>query len=107
MPEIDFDGVLAEAQVKLQAHRAAEMYMEFVENEEALGISSPHCDARVLHSPGLCTFCDEAESLQDYRKRLNLKFTDELQANEPLLPGEDRTKGSAEGWSRNWIGAKG
>jgi hypothetical protein len=93
----DFDGVLAYGKARIREQTAADMYLEFMEQWEA----APHCDPRVLHSPGKCEFCDEAEVLQIYRTQLGLKYTDELQANDALLPGEDRTRASAEAWGGN------
>ncbi len=61
----------------------------------------PHCDHRVLHSPGACVFCDLYPDEQQERKDAGLKFTDEQKPNEPLLPGEDRSAGSAHKWGGN------
>jgi hypothetical protein len=35
----------------------------------------PHCDARVLHAPGDCVFCDNYPQWQDYRILTGVKFT--------------------------------
>lgn len=40
----------------------------------------PHCDARVLHAPGECEFCDRYPEWQDLRKRWGIAFT----GHEPL-----------------------
>lgn len=96
-----FDDVLEHAKGKMKRVEAAELYMEYASNWAAEGHLFPHCDERVLHSPGLCEFCDKAEVLQKYRQMLNLSYTDELQANDPLLPGEDRSRASADAWGGN------
>lgn len=36
----------------------------------------PHCDNRVLHSPGECTLCDEYSDLQAVRLNLGVSFTE-------------------------------
>ncbi len=61
----------------------------------------PHCDHRVLHSPGICVYCDKYPEEQEERKRDNIPFTDELTLDTPLLPGEDRARRSAEKWPGN------
>ena len=101
MQPFDFDETLVAAQKRLKALEAADMYREYASNWLAEGGTMPHCDERVLHSKGTCTYCDKAQTLQQYRTMLGLKFTDELQENDPLLPGEDRTKASAEAWGGN------
>lgn len=35
----------------------------------------PHCDARVLHAPGECEFCDLHPDWQEYRERSGINFT--------------------------------
>ncbi len=37
--------------------------------------TAPHCDARVLHEPGDCAFCDNSPDWQDYRIIAGIKFT--------------------------------
>lgn len=101
-----FDEVLARAQQKLKSHEAAALYKEYSANWAAEGNAFPHCDERVLHSPGTCKACDSTTVLQQYRKMLGLQYTDELQANDPLLPGEDRSRASAEAWGRNREGVR-
>lgn len=62
----------------------------------------PHCDHRVLHSPGTCEVCDEhAADLQAERKRLGIPFTDELPDDAPLLGLVGRTAGSSRKWGGN------
>lgn len=96
-----FDQVLDHAHSKLRQLDAADLYLEYANNWAAEGNAYPHCDQRILHSPGACEFCDLAKVLQQYRAMLHLKFTDQLGENDPLLPGETRTKASAERWGGN------
>jgi hypothetical protein len=35
----------------------------------------PHCDARVLHAPGVCEFCDAHQDWQELRKVWGIAFT--------------------------------
>lgn len=46
-----------------------------------------HCDAKVLHSPGLCEYCDEYPQAQAKRKELGVRFTDEvgIKYNDPTF----------------------
>ena len=37
----------------------------------------PHCDPRILHSPGACEYCDMHSDWQELRKTWNIAFTDE------------------------------
>lgn len=78
--------------------RASEQYGEYLDAWEA---PFPHCDSRVLHSPGVCVYCDQVKPLQEYRKMCGLPFSDELQANDALLPGETRNVASAHAWGGN------
>lgn len=36
----------------------------------------PHCDSLILHSPGLCEYCDRHPDWQEYRKRAGIAFSD-------------------------------
>ena len=36
----------------------------------------PHCDQRILHAPGVCTYCDEHSDWQDLRKAWGSLFSD-------------------------------
>lgn len=62
----------------------------------------PHCDARVLHAPGKCVYCDQS-GLQPLRVQWNIAFTDE-----PVQPGQTpcpamvaRGSSSINSWSGN------
>lgn len=37
----------------------------------------PHCDPMVLHSPGICTYCDKHKDWQALRMAWGIAFTDE------------------------------
>ncbi len=41
------------------------------------GVQYPHCDWRILHSPGVCAFCDEHSDWQQERIALKVLFTDD------------------------------
>ncbi len=74
----------------------------FGEEASAAGFTYPHCDPRVLHSPGVCTICDKYAALaQKLRKKSGVPFTDELAPGDPLLPGSERNRRSAEMWGGN------
>jgi hypothetical protein len=77
--------------------RATEAYMAFIEEREIV----VHCDNRVLHSPGVCVYCDKYPEAQAFRKGLHMKFTDELEPDEAILPGQERTRASADRWGGN------
>lgn len=36
----------------------------------------PHCDAKILHSPGVCVYCDEHPDWQAYRLAAGVNFSD-------------------------------
>jgi len=42
----------------------------------------PHCDQRILHSPGECEFCDAAPEWQQLRKAWGIAFTGHVPAVE-------------------------
>lgn len=35
----------------------------------------PHCDSRVLHKPGECTYCDKYPEWQELREAWGINFT--------------------------------
>lgn len=43
----------------------------------------PHCDARVLHAPGECEYCDGHEEWQKLRETWDISFTGH---NDKLVP---------------------
>ena len=38
-------------------------------------VTFPHCEARILHAPGECRYCDELPDLQEARKMWGVAFT--------------------------------
>lgn len=72
-------------------------------------MSFPHCDARVLHAPGECKFCDES-GLQDVRRAWGIAFSghkpevDEYGRLEMTCPADlARPAGSSSDY-RQWGG---
>lgn len=93
-----FDQAAPAVEERARLIRAVEQYQEYLDNYPD---PYPHCDERVLHSPGTCRFCDMTPELQQYREMCGLPYTDFLQAKDALLPGETRTRASAEAWGGN------
>lgn len=50
----------------------------------------PHCDARVLHRPGVCRFCDEYSDWQELREVWGINFTGERDPDKLPCPAEMR-----------------
>lgn len=63
----------------------------------------PHCDARVLHAPGKCKFCDMHPELQKLREIWNISFTGEIDIEgKTRCPAEQiRAKDMIELWPGN------
>lgn len=62
----------------------------------------PHCDQRVLHSPGTCKYCDEYPEWQDARNMWDINFTGEHDPNKTLCPSEaKRDIDTIERWPGN------
>lgn len=99
--DLFFEMGLKQGRKRAKSLEAAEIYLAYVTEEQGWDAALPHCDERVLHSPGICIHCDTMPALQQYRRGLGLPFTDDLQANDPLLPGENRSRASAEIWGGN------
>jgi hypothetical protein len=63
----------------------------------------PHCDSRVLHTPGECAFCDQYPAWQEYRQVMGIAFTgheprpDELPCPSTLR----RSMEDIQAWSGN------
>jgi hypothetical protein len=98
--EAFFDQASPMVEERARQIRAVEEYMEYISDVDAM----PHCDPRVLHSPGACVYCDEVPHLQQFREMTGLRFTDKLHAKDALLPGQDRSRASAEAWGGNQPG---
>lgn len=62
----------------------------------------PHCDARILHAPGECEYCDERGDLQLARTAWGINFTGHYEPEMYLCPAEDRRDlGVIEQWGGN------
>src|ERR1700675_694303 len=63
----------------------------------------PHCDARILHAPGECEFCDEHKDWQFLRQVWGIAFTgwtpDEKELPDPATHA--RGYANANAWSGN------
>lgn len=62
----------------------------------------PHCDARVLHAPGECEYCDHHPDWQKLREVWSINYTGHYQAGMSLCPAEEaRGIDSLEAWGGN------
>lgn len=62
----------------------------------------PHCDGRVLHSPGACRWCDERSDLQAVRVLYRINFTGEDDPNKTPCPAtRDRSLEDVHAWEGN------
>jgi hypothetical protein len=52
----------------------------------------PHCDARVLHAPGDCQFCDGHEDWQQLRETWGINFTGQYDPTKLLCPAEQHRR---------------
>ncbi len=50
-------------------------------------IQFPHCDPRILHSPGTCEHCDQS-GLQELRQTWNIAFTNQPEEGKYPCPAE-------------------
>lgn len=50
----------------------------------------PHCDARVLHEPGECRYCDMHPEWQELRERWGINFTGVYDPLKLLCPAEQQ-----------------
>lgn len=100
----EIDRLIAEGEVRVEGlrrgFRAAEAYQSFIEEFEE---GTPHVERVILHSKGSCTVCDyeQFNPLHLMRKMMGLPYTDELDEDEALIPGYDRTRRDAERWGIN------
>lgn len=46
----------------------------------------PHCDARILHKPGTCIYCDKYPNRQQDRVDSNINFSNENDPNKLPCP---------------------
>jgi hypothetical protein len=62
----------------------------------------PHCDHRLLHSPGNCTYCDAHPEWQALRIVLGINFTGETDPEKLPCPGAmTRSAERAHQWGGN------
>jgi hypothetical protein len=62
-----------------------------------LGEPMPHCDADVIHAPGVCQMCDQHPRLQEDRRMAGIPYTG--QGLDPAT--ERRSLEQIERWPRN------
>jgi hypothetical protein len=61
----------------------------------------PHCDARILHAPGECEYCDDS-GLQPAREAWGIAFTGHPEEGKVPCPGETaRGSENLNAWSGN------
>lgn len=75
---------------------------------DALGttIKFPHCDSLILHSPGVCEYCDRHPDWQALRSAQGIAFSDTPEADvkaHNLIPCPSTTRRPAEVRDR-WYG---
>ena len=61
----------------------------------------PHCDARILHAPGECKYCDMKPDWQMLRQSWSIAFTGYTPEGKELPCPADYARGDAH---KNWIG---
>jgi len=75
----------------------------------------PHCDTRILHSPGECEYCDDYPDWQNLRKLWGIAFTGhepeeikfadgEVHARELPCPADFNRPPSSPSDHRQWPG---
>jgi hypothetical protein len=64
-------------------------------------ITFPHCDARIVHAPGECSYCDES-GLQYVRENWGINFTGHNDEDKLPCPADlARSKESLNSWGGN------
>jgi hypothetical protein len=61
----------------------------------------PHCDSRILHAPGECTYCDQYPEWQDLRKVWGINFTGKTEPSLQPCPADKARGGSHKMWYGN------
>ena len=62
----------------------------------------PHCDSKVLHAPGLCTYCDQYPDWQQLRVTWGMNFTGTYVEGFTLCPSQqDRSIDIIQRWGGN------
>jgi hypothetical protein len=68
-------------------------------------ISFPHCDARVLHAPGVCQYCDARPDWQELWKFWGIAFTGQTPVADQLpSPADAARPPGASNDHRQWAG---
>lgn len=63
---------------------------------------APHCDASVLHAPGVCVYCDHYPEWQEYRQTSRINFTGQSDPHYAPCPSEFfRTAEIRDRWPGN------
>lgn len=64
---------------------------------------APHCDNRVLHSPGECQYCDMYPDWQEARQSMGIAFTGKAPTDfqSPCPSDFHRGTGGAHVWGGN------
>lgn len=69
--------------------------------------SFPHCDARILHAPSECAFCDEHPLWQELREVWGIAFTGHAPAGGQMAcPADAARPQGSPGDHRRWGGNK-
>jgi hypothetical protein len=63
-------------------------------------IQFPHCDPRILHTPGSCAYCDES-GLQPVREVWGIAFTDKPEEGKTPCPALVARGDSVNRWHGN------
>ena len=67
----------------------------------------PHCDSRVVHAPGECTYCDDQPTLQIARLTANIAFTGyEPKPGQFPCPADAARPTNTPSDHRRWAGNK-
>lgn len=91
--------------------KAPPSYLGFITGGEMLRVQFPHCDPYVLHSPGVCTYCDGHVDWQADRVNAQILFTDDprnadiiagtYQGPERPCPAQAKRGGNCQVWGGN------
>lgn len=60
----------------------------------------PHCDARILHAPGECEYCDLHPEWQELRKMWGIAFTGHLPG--PITAADVEGQGGSRSYAISW-----
>lgn len=66
-------------------------------------LTFPHCDAAVLHAPGVCRYCDDRPEWQQLREYWGIAFTGQAPGPDrvPCPSDARRGQGGAHVWPGN------